>query len=451
MVRTGADLTTGSVSRHLIKLTIPMFLGISSMIVAAMIDMVYVGWLGTRELAAVSFTFPVVMALSTLPMGIGIGAASIIARIVGAGDEARVRRLSADALMLVGVIVVTLAILGYVFVEPLFALLGADESTLPLSVAYMKIWFFGLPAFAVPMVAISTMRAVGNARQPGIIMAVGAGMQVCLAPILIFGIPSWWEGLGFEGAPLGFVISRLATFVYTLYVLSRLQLLSFAARHWRDLRASWQEILRIGLPAMMANLIGPVSMGVIVAMLADYGHVVVAGFGVASRIESLATMILMALAASTGPFVGQNWGAGNFQRIHRAQTLGYRFSHIWSVVAFAVLAGGGPWIIGWINSDPGVIEATYAYLIMLPITYGFLGVGMVAGSTFIALGKPIPTLILSIARMIVVYVPLALALEIWLGYRGIYAAAALCNVIMGCTAFGWIRQTLNKEIRRSMA
>lgn len=421
------------------------------MIVAAMIDTVYVGWLGTRELAAVSFTFPVVMALSTMPMGIGIGAASIIARIVGAGDVMRVRRLSADALLLVTAIVVTLAIAGYIYVEPLFRLLGADESTLPLSVAYMKIWFFGLPAFAVPMVAISTMRAVGNARLPGIIMAVGAAMQICLAPVLIFGIPSWWDGLGFQGAALGFVISRIVTLAYTLYVLRRLQLLSFAARRWQELRASWQEILRIGLPAMMANLIGPVSMGIIVAMLADYGHVVVAGFGVASRIESLATMILMALAASTGPFVGQNWGAGHLDRIRRAQTLGYRFSHIWGVIAFAVLAGGGPWIISWINSDPGVIEATYAYLLLLPITYGFLGIGMVAGSTFIALGKPMPTLILSIARMIVVYIPLAITLEIWLGYRGIYAAAAVCNVIMGLTAVGWVRQTLNREILRSIA
>lgn len=449
MVKAGADLAAGSVSRHLLKLTIPMFLGISSMIVAAMIDTIYVGWIGTLELAAVSFTFPVVMALSTLPMGIGIGAASIIARVVGAGDETHVRRLASDSLMLVVVIVLGATALGYIFVESLFRTLGASEDILPLSVAYMRIWFIGLPAFALPMVAISIMRAVGNARLPGIIMAVGAGMQVCLAPVLIFGIPGWWEGFGFEGAALGFVISRIVTFGYTVYVLRQMHLLSFEHRSWRALLASWREILRIGLPAMMSNLIGPVSMGVIVAMLADYGHIVVAGFGVASRIEALAIMILMALAASTGPFVGQNWGAGKFDRIYRAQTLGYRFSHLWALVAFVVLAGAGRWIIGWINDDPGVIEATYAYLLLVPITYGFLGIGMVAGSTFIALGKPLPTLILSISRMIIVYIPLALLLEIWFGYRGIFAAAAVCNVIMGWSAVVWVKQTLGTQIRRS--
>jgi len=114
-----------------------------------------------------------------------------------------------------------------------------------------------------------------------------------------------------------------------------------------------------------------------------------------------------------------------------------------------VLAGAGRWIIGWINDDPGVIEATYAYLLLVPITYGFLGIGMVAGSTFIALGKPLPTLILSISRMIIVYIPLALLLEIWFGYRGIFAAAAVCNVIMGWSAVAWVKQTLGTQIRRS--
>ncbi len=449
MVKAGADLAVGSVSRHLLKLTVPMFLGISSMIVAAMIDTIYVGWLGTLELAAVSFTFPVVMALSTLPMGIGIGAASIIARVVGAGDESRVRRLASDSLLLVVLIVLAATALGYIFVEPLFRILGAAEDTLPLSVSYMRIWFIGLPAFALPMVAINIMRAVGNARLPGIIMGVGAGMQVALAPVFIFGIPGWWPGLGFEGAALGFVISRIITFGYTVYVLRAMHLLSFERRGCRKLIESWREILRIGLPAMMSNMIGPVSMGVIVAMLADYGHIVVAGFGVASRIEALAIMILMALAASTGPFVGQNWGAGKFDRIYRVQTLGYRFSHLWALVAFVVLAGAGRWIIGWINDDPGVIEATYAYLLLVPITYGFLGIGMVAGSTFIALGKPLPTLILSISRMIIIYIPLALLLEIWFGYRGIFAAAAVCNVIMGWAAVTWVKQTLGTQIRRA--
>jgi putative MATE family efflux protein len=425
-----------------------MFLGISSMIVASMIDTVYVGWIGTLELAAVSFTFPVVMGMATVSMGIGVGASSIIARVVGAGDHEKVRRLSTDALFLVAVLVVTLSVVGILLVEPLFVLLGARAEILPLSAAYMSVWFLGLPAFALPMVATNIMRSVGNARLPGIIMAAGAGLQVLIAPVLIFGIPEDWEGLGITGAAWSFVLSRLAMFGYTYRVLRRMELLTFEVDSWAVHWASWKEIMKIGLPSMASNLIGPVSMGIVVSLLARYGHEVVAGFGVASRIESLATMIIMALSASTGPFIGQNWGARQYPRIYRAQSLGFRFSYLWSLVAFVVLAAAGRYLVGFINEDPGVIDATYAYLLLIPATYGFLGVGMVAGSTFIALGKPMPTLVLSVLRMVVLFIPLALAMDAWFGYRGVFGAAAICNIVLGVLSFGWVRSMLKKEIAR---
>ena len=276
----------------------------------------------------------------------------------------------------------------------------------------------------------------------------GRRCRSLLAPGLIFGIPGVWSGLGFEGAAWGFVISRTLTFGITISMLMRLDLLVLDAQPLADRVASWREVMRIGIPSMVSNLVGPVSMAVTVALLAGYGHAVVAGFGVASRIESLATMILMALSASTGPFVGQNWGAGLPDRILRAQSLGYRFSHLWALFAFVVLAGTGRTLVGWINENPDVIEATYVYLLLLPITYGFLGMGMVAGSTFVALGKPMQPLVLSITRMIVFYVPLALLLESIFGFAGIYLAAAICNVLMGGMAFFWVRSFLNTQITR---
>jgi putative MATE family efflux protein len=446
--RGGVNLTEGDVGRHLVRLTIPMFLGISSMIVAAMIDTIYIGWIGTVELAAVSFTFPVVMALTTLPMGIGVGAASIIARVMGAGDMAQVTRLSTDAMVLAGLLVIVGSVVVYPFVEPLFAFLGAGAEILPLSVRYMQIWLLGLPMFAIPMVATTIMRAVGNARLPGILMSAGAGLQVLLAPALIFGIPGLWNRIGFEGAAWGFVLSRSVTFVITAIFLTRMRLFVVDTRTIEKRIASWREVLRIGVPSMMSNLVGPVSLAVTVALLAGHGPAVVAGFGVASRIESLATMVLMALSSSTGPFVGQNWGAGLPDRIRRAQSLGYRFSHGWALVAFIVLAGLGRTLVGWINDDPAVIDTTYHYLLILPMTYGFLGTGMVAGSTFVALGRPLQPLVLAITRMLVFYVPLALLLERWLDYAGVFLAAAICNVLMGAIAFAWVRVFLADQIAR---
>ena len=442
------DLTDGDVGRHLVRLTVPMFLGTSSMILASMIDTVYVGWIGAKELAAVSFAFPLMIAMVTLATGLGIGAASISARAMGAGDMARVARVSTDALLLCSVLVVACSAVAYVFMEPLVHLLGAKAEVFTLTVAYMKVWVWGLPLFSVPMVGVGMMRAVGNAKAPAWLLSIGAGLQVVIAPALIFGIPGINEGIGLQGVAWAFGWSRLLTFVATLVMLARMGLLVANAPAWSERVQSWREVLKIGVPSMASNLVGPVSLAVTIALLARYGDSVVAGFGVASRIEMLATMLIGAVAASTGPFAGQNWGAGNPERIYRAQSLAYRFSHGWAIVAAAVLALLGRQIVGLINDDPGVVEASYLFLLIVTVTYGFMGVGQVASATFIALGKPIQPLVMSVGRMIVVYIPLALALEIPFGYAGIFLATGICNVLLGVAGYFWVRSFLGAQVRR---
>jgi putative MATE family efflux protein len=435
------DLTTGSVPRHLVRLTIPMFLGISSMIVASMIDTIYIGWIGTAELAAVSFSFPVVMALSSVSMGLGVGATSIMSRALGGGARARSLVLGTHTLLLVAVFVLTLAVLGFVFAHALFDALGADAVTLPLVEPYMKIWFLGLPLFAVPMVAMSMLRALGNARTPGILMTGGSVLQVIVAPALIFGVPGLGDGIGYLGSAWAFVVSRACVFAATMVVLARRGLFQ-PVGDWAGVLASWREVLRIGVPSILTNMIGPVSMGVVFGLLAKYGHEVVAGYGVAVRIESLALMILMAFSSSLGPLVGQNWGAGNHDRIREALRVGYRFAFAWGLFAFAVLAGLGRPIVALINEHAGVIEATYAYLVPVSLSYGFMGVSMVVGSTFLALGRPLPSLLLTIARMILLYLPLAWLGDALWGYQGIFLATAFCTVLVSGAGHLWLRSVL---------
>ena len=428
-------------------MTVPMFVGISSMIVASMIDIIYIGWLGSLELAAISFTFPLVMGLVTLSMGVGVGAASIIARLAGQGNHRQLRQLATHALLLAGLLVAALSALMYAFQEPLFRLLGADESVLPLIIEYMSIWIAGQPLFTLPMVATMMMRATGHARAPAWVMGGSAILQVGLAPALIFGLPGHWDGLGLAGAAWAFVASRGLTFLIAIALLLRLRLLDFQTMNAGAIWASWREVLAIGIPSAMNNLIGPVSLAVTVALLASHSHAVVAGFGVASRVESLATMILMALSASTGPFVGQNWGARRYARIHEAHRLAYRFALGYGVGVCIVLALWGKPLASLIVDDQAVVAATYAYLLIVPVTYGLLGVSMIAGATFTALGKPIPTLLLSLGRMVVFYLPLALAGDRLFGFVGIYGAAALANLLIAVLAVGWLKRHLDRHTR----
>jgi putative MATE family efflux protein len=431
------DLTSGSVSRHLLHLTIPMFLGISSMMLASMVDTIYIGWIGTRELAAVSFSFPVVMGLSSVSMGLGIGATSLMARTLGRGDRTGCLLVGTHTLVLVAMLVLVLAGLGLATRTSFFAWLGADADTLPLVDAYMRIWLIGLPLFALPMVAMSMLRALGDARTSGTLMVAGALLQVVIAPALIFGIPHVFDGIGFLGSAWAFVISRGITFVLTAFVLAERGVLRPPGR-FASMLVSWREVLRIGVPSTLSQMIGPVSMAVVIGLLAPHGHAVVAGFGVAQRIESLALMVLMALGSSISPFVGQNWGAGRHGRIREALLVGYRFSIVWGLVASALLFVFGRPIVAAINDHPDVIEATYAYLVIVPLSYTVLGASFVAGSAFVALGKPMPSLVLTLCRMVVVYLPLAMVGNRLFGYEGIYWAGAFANVLAGAVAVVWV-------------
>ena len=441
------NLTEGAVGPHLVQLTIPMFIGMTSMIVASVFDTVYVGRLGTHELAAVSFTFPVVMVMVSLSMGVGIGASSIIARSMGGGNRERVRRLTTHSLLLTTIISVVCAALGLLFTRPMFHALGARGELLDLVVRYMHIWFIGLPLFAFPMVGTSIMRSVGSAKTPGVIMGMSSVLQVVIAPVLMFGIPGLFGGLGFDGSPLAFVLSRLLTMVLCVQVLTyRLRLITWRGFTWPEVSASWREVMRIGLPASLSNLIGPVTMAIIIGMLARHGVAVVAALGVASRFESLATMILMSLSGSLSAFIGQNWGAQQDDRIRTAMRLSHRFCLAWGFFAWLLLALVGRGAVSLINNDPAVVDATYAYLLLVPLSYGFLGLGMNAGSCFMALGKPLPTLVMSVLRMAVVYVPLAMLGDHLFGFKGIFGATGLTNVMMGTGALWWIHRTLKREI-----
>ena len=175
-----ANLTEGAVGRTLIKLTIPMFLAILAMVVFNLVDTAFVGRLGTEELAAISFTFPVVLVINSLAGGLGVGASAVISQAIGKGDRYRVQRLTTDSLGLSVMVVVVFVSIGLVTIDPLFRLLGATPEVLPLIRQYMTLWYIGVIFVVIPMVGNATIRATGDTKTPAVIMMVAAGINIVL-------------------------------------------------------------------------------------------------------------------------------------------------------------------------------------------------------------------------------------------------------------------------------
>lgn len=437
---TSATLTHGSVHTGLMNLTVPMILGISSSLFAAVFETWLLGRISTETLAAYSFTFPVVGALTSLSLGLSIGLSAVLARTVGAGDQTAIKRLATDGVLLMAVVMTVVTILGILTIKPLFTLMGAQPETLKLINAYMIIWYFGLLFLALPSIGANALRAAGDSRISGLLMVGGAVLQMILDPILILGLMGAPK-LGIEGAAYAMVISRFVLCIVTFYVLVNWKkIVEFKKPKLPELIASWKEILNVGLPATATNLIGPVSTAIIVSMLASYGSEAVAGFGIASRIEALSVIPLFALSASIGPFVGQNWGAKKIDRANQAMMLAFTWSLLWGLfIAVLFFLFKEPLVL-FFEDDKDVAAYAALYLLIVPFSYGTWGVLMMASATFNSLGKPLVSTSMSIVRMFFLYVPLAFVGEYFAGIAGIFGAACISNILMGIVGF-----TLNRR------
>ena len=434
-------LTEGNIASTLIKLTIPMVWGVFSIIAFNLVDTYFVGQLGTEPLAAMSFTFPVVMTLGSLSMGLGVGASSVISRAIGEGDHQRVQKFTTNSLTLAITAVVIFVIFGLLTIDPLFTALGASADVLPLVRDYMQIWYIGMVFLVVPMVGNNAIRASGNTITPSLIMMFSAALNIVLDPLLILGIGGF-PRLELQGAAIATVIARATTLVAALFVLHfKERMLYLKIPSAQDTLWCWKDILYVGLPAAGSNMINPISIGVVTSLLAGFGVEAVAAFGVASRIESLAMIAMIALSASMAPFVGQNWGAKKYARVGKALQLSFLFCLIWGLIGAAILAVSAPTLVNFFNQNPDVVRIASQYLWIVPISYAGAGIILVSNSAFNALGKPIPSVVMTLVRMFVLYIPLAYFSGQLYGVNGIFAAACISNLIVGIGAYLWNQNT----------
>ena len=434
------DLTQGPVPLTLAKLTAPMVLGVSSSIVVQTLEMGFIGQLSTQHVAAITFTFPLTMVLTSIALGISIGTSSVISRSVGSGQTTDVARLGTHSLLLVGLFMLILSAFAWLAIDPLFTRMGASDAVLPLIHDYLDIYLASTVLFTVTMVGSSIMRANGNANIPGMVMTLGALANLLLDPILIFG----WFGvprLELAGAAIAGAITRFGTTAVLLFYIARGHMILTRGISAGFL-GSARRILHIGIPAMATQLIGPVTAVFITAMLAGYGEAVVAGFGVAGRIEGLAAIMLFALSGSIGPFVGQNWGARVPDRVRAGVRTSYQFSLAYGTIVALPLLIWGDAIAGLIESDPVAVQTAAFYLAVVPLSYGLWGVLMMASASFNALGKPLPSTVLSFTRMFILYLPLAWLLNRLFGYQGIFIATMMSNALLGVAGWLWFRQRL---------
>ncbi|MCS5568844.1 MAG: MATE family efflux transporter, partial [Pseudomonadales bacterium] len=437
----GPRFIEGPLSGHLLRLSGFMTMGFLAMTVTMLVEAVFLGLVSKEALAAITFVFPVMMGLSALTRGIGTGASVVLARAMGAGERGRAMLFATHGLSLVFVFTVVVSALLYGNTSAVFNVIGAEGDVLDEVVSYVRIWCIGFPAFGLATSGMLIMRAFGDASFPGWVMTLGALLQMAIGPFLIFG----WIGLpamGIEGAGWAFVIARTFSFVLSAYwFFVRERVMRFDLSTWA---ASSREILHVGIPASLANLVQPVSTAVTTYLLAAFGVGIVAGFGVASRIESVIFMTIIGVTSSAAPLVGQNWGAKRHQRVVDTLNLCVRYSFVISCTAAVIMWFGAEYFVALINEDLALRETATTYLYIVPIALGFMGMANLAITTFNALSKPGPALVLSVGQTLF-YLAIAMLVRDLYGYVGIFLALGLASVTAGPIGWFWIHRVLRKS------
>ena len=427
--------------------TWPMAIGVLALLGFQLVDSAFIARLGTAPLAAQSFTFPLSFLIIGIQVGMGIAIAALISRALGAGEEVRARRLSSLVLMAGGGVIGLLAIALWIFYVPIFRLLGADETTLSYIRIYWAPQLLSAWLGALLYFNYSVFRAHGDTRLPGKMMVLSSLVNLVLDPLLIFGIGDW-EGWGLPGAAWATAIAFSVGLLVTTRKLLKRQ---WAAQQglWQEAKQSWRPFTGIAAPAMVSQLMPPLAAMLAISIVAGLGESEVAAWGLASRLETLSLMVILAMTMSLPPWLGRCYGAGDWGQVQQLMTLAIKVALFWQLGLGIVLALGAPWLAMALAGNPDVkSELTLLIRFLLP-SYAALGVCMLVVSAGNALGWPLRAMLLSSARLFICYLPCLWLGSQFFGWWGLAAGAAVGNLLAGFMAWLVMRRILSRPHRQA--
>ncbi len=431
-----AKLVTGSIAGHLVRQTAPAIVGVAAIISVGIIDAYFIGQLGAAELAAISFIFPVITALGSLGVGVMVGINSVVSRALGEGDHDRALARANLGIVLGVAAGLALGLVLYALRQPLFVLMQADAEILPLIDEYMAAYAMGFPLMMTMMGMNGVLRGQGAAKSNTAVLIIYSIANWILDPLLItgaFGI----DGYGVAGAAYATIGGWAVAIILASWLLGRHDLpVAPSAMRGCNWKSQLTAISRVAGPAAFTNSINPAGLAVLTAFLAAEGQAVVAGFGAGGRLQSFAVVPLLALSGSIGSIVGQNWGAREYDRARRALVQAGLCCIAYGLGAAIVLFMAREWFAGLFSEEPEVLSATTQYLAISVWGYAGFGVLIVVNGALNAIDRASNALALSIARVLLVMVPIAWFARAMFDSRAVYMAELAANLLGGIAAAG---------------
>jgi len=430
--------TNTSLARQLYSMTWPMLFGVLSLMTFQLTDSAFVGQLGGDPLAALGFTVPMQQLVSGMYVGLGIATTAIISRTLGQGEDLRAQRLGGLVITIGACLALTLCLSVWLLQNIILDLLGAELALRPVIRGYWAPWLVSAWTGAMLYFSYAVCRANGDTRLPGYMMIFTSLLNIALDPLYIFVF-----GWGLPGAAWATITAFGIGAMITYPTLVRRQWLRLDLLQLK-LMAAIRQLGGIMAPAMVSQLMPPVSAMLATALVAGFGSAAVGAWGLGTRLEFFSIVVVLALTMSMPPMVGRLRGAGDLETIRKLVRLAVRFIVVWQLAIGLIWLAASGFVAELFSRDAQVQEVLFDYLIRVPLSYSGLGVCILMVSVNNALGMPLRALLISTLRLFACYLPL-----LWVGSRlggltGLMTGALIGNLLAGATAYLLYRQGMSR-------
>ncbi|MDO9535123.1 MAG: MATE family efflux transporter [Bacillota bacterium] len=435
-----AGMGEEDISKLLFRFSMPAILAMAVMASYNIVDTIFVGRLGSEAIAALSVSFPIQMLLGAVAIGTGVGAASLISRSLGAEKEEDAAIAVGQIFLLAMALGLGAMLLGFFKLRPMLILFGATPEILELTVDYMSVIVNGAVLLFLILMLNHVVRAEGNSILPMKVMIISALTNIVLDPIFIFVLD-----MGVRGAAVATVLAKVVgVFLLLRYYLSGKSNLTVRFRH---LRPDWRiiyDIYRVGLPSLIIQMSANISIIIVNRILGGFGYIPIAIMGLVVRFQMFGFMPVIGIAQGLLPIIGFNFGAGKYPRIREALLKAAGAGTVFVTITGLAFFIFPEFFLRIFSSDEQLISTAVPAVRIMVLMYPLLGAQTISIIFFQAVGKGMSSLVLSLLRQFLLYIPFIIVLPYYFGLTGIWVATPLADMLAFIVTIMLVLRELNR-------
>lgn len=385
----------GPIIKSLITLAWPIMLSQLMQTLYNLADTLWLGRVGPEAVAAISISFPIVFMMISVASGLTIAGTALIAQHKGRGNIKKINKIIGQLFSFIVFLSIIISIIGFIFATKIIVLMGAEVEIVGDASAYLRTIFAGIPFMFIFFIFSSILRGIGDTKTPSIMMFISVVINIILDPLLIFGI-GIFPKFNVMGAALATILARAIVAIYALYMIKKGVAgfyLNLSYLKWNF--AIIKKIIKIGVPSSVEQSMISMGQVLMTSLVAGFGTMTLAAYGIVNRIISLPTILAFGVAAAATTMVGQNIGADKKSRAERTSLVSILIIFISMSVLGIILFIKPEFVIRLFNEAPEVVSLGTQYLKVVSLTFGFLGAMYVGNGVFKGAGKTVPPMIIS--------------------------------------------------------